>query len=88
MGQVLARLHRDKQQADVVRFWFYAHSLENLNALESCLLDAAHVRDVAGEDQRILDATLLDADGGVFTVEAFREKMTQTGDPMWCAEQE
>ncbi len=88
MEQVLARLHRDKQQADLVRFWFYAHSLENLNALESCLLDAAHVRDVAGEDQRILDATLLDADGGVFTVEAFGEKMTQTGDPMWCAEQE
>jgi hypothetical protein len=80
MEQLLARLHREGQKADVVRFWFYAHSLENLKAVTAAKADAGHVQALSGQEQRILMAEWLDADGSVFDTEAYNR--SQTG-PMW-----
>jgi hypothetical protein len=80
--QLLARLHRDGQKADLVKFHFYAHSLENLNAIEKCLGDAKFVEATSGADQRVLFAHWLDADGHAFVVEDYRRRQDQS-DPMW-----
>jgi hypothetical protein len=81
--QLLARHHREGQKSDIVRFWFYAHSLENLNAITTCLADAAHVQALSDMDQRILGAELLDVDGSAFDPEAYRERCEG---PMWGAD--
>ena len=80
--QLLARHHREGQKEDLVRFFFYAHSLENLNAIETCLLDADYIEATSGAEQRIRAAHLLDADGHAFMVERYREKQDRS-DPMW-----
>jgi len=79
--QLLARHHREGQKADLVRFHFYAHSLENLNAIEKVLGDAKYVEDVMGTDQRLLAAHWLDHDGHAFVVEDYRQ--SRPADPMW-----
>ena len=80
MEQLLARLHREGQKADVVRFWFYAHSLENLKAVTTSKADAEHVQALSGQEQRILMAEWLDTDGSMFDPEVYGR--FQTG-PMW-----
>lgn len=80
--QLLARHHREGQKSDIVKFHFYAHSKENLNAVETCLLDAEYIEATSGAEQRIRAAHLLDADGHAFMVERYREKQSKQ-DPMW-----
>ena len=80
--QLVARHHREGQKADTVRIHFYAHSLENLNAVEQCIEDARHVQTLTGADQRILTADWLDADGKIWNAEEYRA--AQDG-PMWAA---
>lgn len=82
LEQLLARHHREKQQADLVRFWFYAHSLENANALDTALADARFLQDGGGAPQRALHASILGADGKNYRRDAF-EDLT---DPMWWSE--
>ena len=80
--QLLARHHREGQKSDIVKFHFYAHSLENLNAFETCLGDADYIEATSGAEQRIRAAHLLDADEHAFMVERYREKQDDS-DPMW-----
>jgi hypothetical protein len=82
LEQLLARLHRNGQKADSVMFEFYAHSLENLNALEKCIGDAEFVQQTSGSAQRILDAYLLDTNGGSFNIDAYRYNVDQNA--LWC----
>jgi len=83
LEQLIARHHREGQTSEVVTFNFYAHSLENLNAIESCLADAAFIQQTSDMDQRILGAQLLDAAGKAFTVEGYRAQQ-DSEDPMWA----
>lgn len=80
--QLIARHHREGQKADLVKIHFYAHSLENLNAIEKCLGDAKYVEDTSGTEQRVLFAHWLDADGHAFVVQDFRDRQDKA-DPMW-----
>ena len=80
--QLMARHHREKQTADVVQFEFYAHSLENARAIETCLLDAAYIEATSGSEQRITTSHLLDADGSVLKIGEYLESQDQQ-DPMW-----
>ena len=80
--QLLARLHREGQKADLVKFNFYAHSKENLDALEKALGDAAFVKATSGSDQRILNAKILDSDGRSFSIKSFREQQDPR-DSLW-----
>lgn len=82
--QLLARHHRDGQKADLVRVHFYAHSLENVNAIENVLGDAAYIQDTSGADQRLLTAHWLEPDGHAFVVEDYRRSRPR--DPMWTAD--
>jgi hypothetical protein len=79
--QLIARHHREGQMSDIVTIYFYAHSLENLNAIEKVLGDAKYVEDVMGTDQRVLAAHWLEPDGHAFVVEQYRQN--QPADPMW-----
>jgi hypothetical protein len=79
--QLLARLHRDGQKSDIVTFHFYAHSLENLNAIEKVLGDADYIQSTSGADQRVLAAHWLEPDGHAFVVEDYRR--SRPTDPMW-----
>lgn len=88
MEQCLARWHRNGQKSEVVRAYFYAHSKENLNALETCIEDSRYVRATSGSDQRILNAHLLDVNDGAFKLDAYRERCEATGDPMWVEKAE
>jgi hypothetical protein len=83
LEQLLARHHREGQTSEVVTFHFYAHALENLNAIEACLEDAKFVSQTSDMDQRILGANLLDASGKAFTIERYREEQDPS-DPMWA----
>jgi hypothetical protein len=81
LEQLLARHHRTGQKADVVEFFFYAHSKENLDALVTAKGDAEFVEQTAGSDQRILNAEILDNDGKRLDIEAYRDQHEDC--PMW-----
>jgi hypothetical protein len=82
LEQLLARLHRTGQKSEQVQFDFYAHSLENLNAIEKCLGDAQFITDTSGSDQRLLNAYLLDACGRSFDAGRYRA-VQDKNDPLW-----
>lgn len=82
LEQLAARHHREKQQADIVRFHFYLHSLETFNALKTSLADARFLEDTTGQPQRILTASLLDSAGHRFDVGRFEADINPE-DPMW-----
>ena len=56
MEQLLARLHRDGQKKDEVRYHFYCRTQEDDDALKTCLRDARYVEAIRGQPQRILAA--------------------------------
>lgn len=82
LEQLLARLHRTGQKSEQVQFEFYAHSLENLNAIDKCLDDAKFICDTSGSDQRILNAYILDADDRSFNSSRYRAAQ-DINDPLW-----
>jgi hypothetical protein len=83
LEQLIGRLHRPGQDADVVTFNFYAHSLENLDAVQKCLSDAEFVKDTTGADQRILNAHILDENGHRFDLEGYKQTQIIKKDPLW-----
>ena len=52
--QLLGRLHRQGQDAPEVRAWYYAHTPEIREALETALRRANYVRSTLGSDQKLL----------------------------------
>lgn len=83
LEQLLARIHRTGQKSDLVKFEFYVHSLENLNALEKCMADAEFVQQTSGAPQRILDAYILDVNNHKLDIEAYRERMLKNKNALW-----
>jgi hypothetical protein len=81
LEQLLARHHREKQTADLVEFYFYAHSLELVNAVRTCLGDANFQQTTSGSPQRILNANLLDANGRLLRLDALVSQANN--DPMF-----
>lgn len=77
--QLFARHHREKQQADFVRFHVYLQSKENKEALSKAIKDAAFLESITGQTQRLNFATLLDVDGHVLDL----GKEEDLDDPMW-----
>lgn len=80
--QLAARHHRQGQEADEVRIEFYCHSREMLDAVKTARRDATFMRDLGGNSQRILSATILNADGHRFD-EAAYDELLAGDDPMW-----
>ncbi len=78
LEQLLARLHREGQKSDLVKFWFYAHSHEVEDSLFKAIEDARFVQETSGSDQRVLNAHILGADG-----RAYRKHESDGTDPMW-----
>lgn len=63
--QLLARLHRDGQQSPQVDFWVYRHCAAYRRAWAAAKRKAQFMRDMNGNDQRLLYATLnFDGDDG------------------------
>jgi hypothetical protein len=83
LEQLLARHHRERQEADLVEFYFYLHSKEMLAALQTAIGDARFQETTSGSPQRILSAALLDADGHSLRMDSFEAGKAGTNDPMW-----
>lgn len=83
LEQLLARHHREKQQADLVEFYFYLHSKEMLAALQTAIGDARFQETTSGSPQRILSAALLDADGHSLRMDSLEAMSATSNDPMW-----
>lgn len=58
LEQLLARLHRDGQKEDEVRYHFYCRTQEDDDAIRTCLRDARYVEAIRGQPQRILSASI------------------------------
>lgn len=79
LEQLLARLHRERQEADLVTFYFYAHSRELVQALLTAMADSRYVEALAGQKQRVLSAAILDAEGHRLDLES----LLDDEDPMF-----
>lgn len=80
--QLAARHHRIGQEADEVKIEFYCHSREMLQAINTAVSDAKYMSALNGNDQRILTATMLDANGHRLDLDA-RAASVDKHDPMW-----
>jgi hypothetical protein len=60
MEQLLARHHREGQKADMVEFYFFAHTQELVQAINTVMKDAQFAEDTLGTPQRALKAAWLD----------------------------
>ncbi len=83
LEQLLARHHRHGQKADLVEFYFYMHSKEMMAALNTAIGDARFQETTSGSPQRILSASLLDANGHSLRMLDIEADKAATNDPMW-----
>jgi len=83
LEQLLARHHRERQQADLVEFYFYLHSKEMLSAVQTAIGDAQFQEATSGSPQRILSASLLDASGHTLRMDSLEAATATSNDPMW-----
>lgn len=83
LEQLLARHHRERQQADLVEFYFYLHSKEMFSAVQTAIGDARFQEATSGSPQRILSASLLDASGHVLRMDSLEAMIATSNDPMW-----
>lgn len=82
LEQLLARHQREGQEADVVEFHFYMHSLETFDAYVKAREECEYAEQMNGSPQRILGATVLRADGHAFNTADFDDLLTSE-DPLW-----
>jgi hypothetical protein len=82
--QLAARHHRLGQEADEVKIEFYCHSREMYEALTTAVADANYMQGLNGNDQRILTAAILGADGKLFDFDSYKSRITAGTDPMWA----
>lgn len=57
--QMLARMHRDLQESDVVEFYNFVGCKENITTLEKAIMEANYIVSTTGLPQRILDAEII-----------------------------
>lgn len=80
--QLAARHHRLGQMADEVKIEFYCHSREMLQAVNTAIADAKYMAALNGNEQRILNATMLGPNGHRLDLDA-KAAGVDKNDPMW-----